>query len=143
MSETREAPAERAFEGESPVRGVPVGVRRAVKTAVRGYAVATSPLRRGPDFLLVGAKRAGTTTLFDALVRHPDVAPLFPRVERIKSPHYFDLQHQRGQRWYRSHFPIRRPLGRDRITGDAAPYLLYHPVAVSYTHLTLPTKRIV
>ena len=53
MSETAarlpEESAERAFEGASPVRGVPVGVRRAVKTAVRTYAVATSPLRYASD----------------------------------------------------------------------------------------------
>jgi Sulfotransferase domain len=141
-SRLTEGPAERAFEGDSPVRGVPVGVRRAVKTAVRAYAVATSPLRHGPDFLLVGAKRAGTTTLYDALVRHPDVAPLFPRIERIKSPHYFDLQHHRGQRWYRSHFPIRTPVGRDRITGDAAPYLLYHPLAPAWAGREVPDARV-
>jgi hypothetical protein len=137
------AGTERAFEGTGRAAAVPAGVRRTVKHAVRAYAVATSGLRGGPDFLLVGAKRAGTTTLYDAVVRHPEVAPLFPRIERIKSPHYFDLHHDRGPRWYRSHFPIRRPLGADRMTGDAAPYLLYHPLAPAWAGREVPDARIV
>jgi len=123
-------PEERAFEGRSRFSGVPGPVLAAARGGLRAFGVLTSPLRAGPDFLVLGAKRAGTTTLYHALVRHPHVAPLFPRWRRAKSPHYFDLRHGLPSAWYRSHFPVRRPFGPHRpLAGDAAPYLLYHPLS--------------
>jgi hypothetical protein len=116
-----------AFDGLAPVVGrIPVPVREAVKGVVRATATATARWRPGPDFLVIGSKRGGTTTLYHALVRHPAVVPLVPKVQRIKSPHYFDLHHDRSNAWYRSHFPVPRA---GRISGEAAPYLLYHPLA--------------
>ena len=117
----------RPFDETPPAVGrVPVPVRTAVKGVVRAATRATARWRVGPDFLVVGSKRGGTTTLFHALVRHPGVVPPVPAVQRIKSVHYFDLHHHRGNAWYRSHFPVPRP---GRVSGEAAPYLLYHPLA--------------
>jgi hypothetical protein len=43
--------------------------------------------RRGPDFLIVGAPKCGTTSLFRYLRQHPNVyAP------SRKEPHYFCLE---------------------------------------------------
>ena len=120
---------EKAFEGAGRLEGrVPRPVRTVVKRGLRTWGTATAGLRAPADFLVVGTKRGGTTTLYDALVNHPQVTGLFPRLERIKSPHYLTLEHARGSRWYRSHFPLRRPGGRP-LAGDAAPYALYHPLA--------------
>ena len=54
-------------------------VRRVLKPAkriVRGrrFRHATSRARILPSFIIIGAQRAGTTSLFDYLGRHPDVA---------------------------------------------------------------------
>lgn len=135
-----------AYDGTAPVIGrIPVPVRELVKSGIRRYATATAPWRRGPDFLVIGAKRGGTTTLYDALVRHPGVGPLLPRVQRIKSPHYFDLFHDRGPAWYRSHFPLTLAGsgGRRRLVGEAAPYLLYHPCSPQWVAEEAPGVRLV
>ena len=81
--------------------------RESAKRAVRTYGLATAPRRAHPDFLLVGAKRGGTTSLWRYLSEHPDVLDLFPRPEKLKGMYYFDEQFGRGDRWYRSHFPMR------------------------------------
>jgi hypothetical protein len=79
-----------------------------------------------PDFLIIGARKAGTTFLYNLLTRHPHVQ----RAAR-KELHYFNnLIEQEGIEWYRRCFP--EPGwkdGRRTITGEATPYLahLYAP----------------
>src|SRR5689334_15880743 len=129
---------------------LPLPVRRAGAASVRRYAVATARWRVTPDFLVIGAKRGGTTTLFKALRGHPDVEPIFPALERMKSPHYFDLEYHRGEAWYRSHFATRRRLDRlaaERgvrpVTGEASPYYLFHPHAAERIAADVPDVKLV
>lgn len=78
-----------------------------------------------PDFLVIGAQRSGTTSLYDLLCAHPAVASAV-----MKEIHYFDAWYDRGPCWYRAHFPLRSELrGGDarRVTGEATPYLLFDP----------------
>jgi hypothetical protein len=65
----------------------------------------TSGHRALPAFLLIGAQKSGTTTLYDLICQHPRVLPAL-----TKEVHYFDLNWDRGQRWYRAHFPRRDEL---------------------------------
>jgi hypothetical protein len=82
-----------------------------------------------PDFVILGAQKAGTTSLYSYLCRHPQVAPA-----TRKEVHYFDLNFSRGLDWYRGHFPRRLPAWIDAatgrrpiVTGEASPYYLFHP----------------
>jgi hypothetical protein len=52
-----------------------------------------------PTFLIVGAMKAGTTSLADLLARHPDIG-----MSRMKELHYFDPRASRDLHWYRSQF---------------------------------------
>ena len=90
-------------QGKSPVNRA---ARQTAKQVLRRYGVATSALRRGPDFVIIGAKRSGTTSLYHYLLEHPAIQPLFPRRQHIKGVHYYDSNYERGLRWYRSHFPL-------------------------------------
>lgn len=115
--------------------------RTAGRTVVRAGAIATSPLRDGPDLLIIGTKRGGTTSLFRDLERHPAMLPLVPSAKRLplrenqKGVHYFDTGFAHGDAWYRSHFPTRPIVDRHRrahghaFTAEASPYLLFHPCA--------------
>jgi hypothetical protein len=49
--------------------------------------------------IIIGAMKAGTTTLFDHLSRHPGIAP-----SKLKEPKYFarDGLYERGPEWYAS-----------------------------------------
>jgi Sulfotransferase domain len=126
----------------APLGWVPRDLQRRGFAVIRSYGSVTARLRPLPDFLIIGAKRGGTTTLFRALERHPDVASMWPRFARIKSPHYFDLHYEQGPSWYRGHFPIALP-GRPRVVGEADPYCLFHPLAPARVAETAPRVRLI
>jgi hypothetical protein len=67
-----------------------------------------------PDFLLVGANKAGTTSLIDYLRRHPGIF-----VSRVKEPCFFSdpSQRARGDGWYESLFAEARP---DQVRGEGS-----------------------
>ncbi len=53
-----------------------------------------------PDVYLIGAAKAGTSTLANLLDQHPRVV-----VSQPKEPHFFTLNWDRGLGWYASKFP--------------------------------------
>jgi hypothetical protein len=111
----------------------------------RSLGVQTSEARMLPDFLLVGAQRSGTTSLHRALAQHPSVVtPLFH-----KGVHYFDVDYDRGFRWYRGHFPLaavaRRRVGRAGgapRTFESSGYYMHHPLAPARIAQDLPGVRL-
>lgn len=111
----------------------------------RGFGRATAPLRLLPDFIIIGAQRAGTTSFFHYLAGHPDVYPSFP-----KEVHFFTNHYHQGPRWYRSHFPLagHKALARRRgrpafLTGEATPYYLAHPHAPRRVCQLVPGVRLI
>lgn len=128
-------------------RRVPAPLKAAARRTVRGYGQLTSGFRSLPDFMIIGAKRGGTTSLWNYLVRHPEVLPLFPSLQQIKSPHYFDINYGRGLDWYRSHFPTRRRVaalrqaGGAALCGEASPYYMFHPLAAERAARTVPNVK--
>src|SRR5690606_2828029 len=92
----------------------------------------TSRRRALPDFVIIGAQRAGTTSLYSHLSEHSAILPAFR-----KEVHYFDVLADRSENWYRAHFPLRSELeasGQRRLTGEATPRYLYHPGADRRLH---------
>ena len=65
----------------------------------RGYFGITSPFRTIPNFIVIGVKRCGTTTLYEQLSEHPCIE---------KSAHdnlgFFNNNFELGMNWYKSHF---------------------------------------
>ena len=119
------------------------------RASVRRYGALTASQRPGPDYLVIGAKKGGTTSVINWLVQHPQTMPMFPRTQRHKSPHYFDINYWRGQDWYLSHFPSRqaRALHRRRrgqaLVGESSPYYLFHPAAARRIRETVPSVRLI
>jgi hypothetical protein len=129
---------------------LPSSVRATAKKALRAYGMMTGRLRSLPNFLIIGAKRGGTTSLYNYLLEHPWVTPLFPSVENIKGIHFFDRNYDRGVTWYRSHFPLvankasmARMKSRRTITGEASPYYLFHPLAPVRAHGVVPHAKLI
>lgn len=113
---------------------------RAVELRRRTWGRALASRRAVPDFLVLGAQRSGSTSLYRLLSNHPDVT--WPAL--VKSPHWLDANYDRDESWYRSHFPLRAELDRHdppRSTGEAAPYLLYHPAVPGRIARHLPDVR--
>ena len=118
--------------------------------AIRAYGSATASLRIDPDYLIIGAKRGGTTSLARYLLLHPDVRPLFPARETRKGTYFFDVNFGRGEAWYRSHFPTKfaRSLQQRRsehplAVGEATPYYLHHPHAAIRARGLAPDAKVI
>ncbi|MDH2428938.1 sulfotransferase [Sphaerisporangium sp. TRM90804] len=125
------------------------------RRAFRTYGMATAGVRPDPDFLLIGAKRGGSTSLYYALLDHPRIIPLFPaagllpKANHTKGVHFFDSNYTRGMRWYRSHLPSRvtrsraaRRAGGSVVVGEGSPYYLHHPLAARRAYENVPNARI-
>ncbi len=120
-----------------------------VKTAGRALSVrvgsATAGTRQLPSFIVVGAQRAGTTSLFRALMSHP----LVHSANYHKGVNYFDVNYHRDFSWYRGHFPTTARLRRgggasgEPITFEASGYYMFHPCAAERMARHLPDVRIV
>jgi Sulfotransferase domain len=125
-------------------------VRENAKRVLRAYGEATAGLRRGPDFVIVGAKRGGSTSLYNYVLDHPAVVPLFPGRQHIKGPHYYDTRYANGLTWYRSHFPLEaagrhlaRPAQHPVLCGESSPYYLFHPLAAERLARDFPQVRVI
>jgi hypothetical protein len=113
------------------------GLRRAVgRSPGRGRLL--------PDFIIIGAAKAGTTSLYGWLCEHPFVAPA-----SHKEVHFFDYNYYRGLEWYRRHFPLERDRaafaaehGRPFITGEASPPYISHQWAPQRAARTLPRAKL-
>ena len=98
-----------------------------------------------PDCLIIGAQRSGTSSLYKWLGEHPNVAPSIR-----KETEYFTVEHHRGERWYRAHFPLQltraiasRRGTRPWLTFEATPDYLFDPRAPERVRGFLPTAKIV
>ena len=92
-----------------------------------------------PDFVIIGARKAGTTFLYNLLSRHPHVEPV-----AAKELHYFDnLIEEEDIEWYRRCFPKPRwKDGQKTITGEATPYLA-HSLAAERMARVVPQARLI
>lgn len=119
-----------------------------INESIRQSAAVVAKLLRAyklPACLIIGAQKAGTTSLASYLAAHPCVvSPSFKEV------HFFDLNYTRGIEWYRSHFPVgarrrlRSLLRSQRLrASDATPYYMLHPRAASRASQLIPAARLI
>ena len=64
------------------------------------FRALTGKFRTLPDFIIIGAAKCGTTSLYDYLSQHPSVHSAL-----WKEIYFFDRYFPRGINWYRSNFP--------------------------------------
>ena len=108
--------------------------------------MATSCLREFPDFVIIGSAKCGTTSLYDFIVKHPNVKPAV-----TKEIMYFTSWYDHGTRWYRSNFPTNiskyysyKKTGQRVLTGEATPrYLIYNTTAPRMKKIMPDVKLIV
>ncbi len=150
MARHREPGAEVADLTKHIKRWSPVWAKEVARRGARTYGSMTSRQRPLPDYLIIGTKRGGTTSLWRNLLRHPQVVSLFPAAENVKSPHFFDIHWERGEQWYRSYFPTTSTRQRRAnahqlrtVVGDASPYYMFHPLAPERVARLLPDARLI
>jgi len=111
---------------------------------LRLAAARVDPRERAlPDFVVIGAQKAGTSSLYGQLGAHPCVIPALR-----KEVHFFDhapapLAH------YRAWFPRRAALDRvaartgRAVTGEATPFYLCHPAVPGRLRAAVPDARLI
>lgn len=114
---------------------IPAPARKVARNAIWGFGRATARWRPVPDFLVLGAQKAGTTALYAYLRWHPEITgPSWKEVS------FFDRHWWRGESWYRGQFPLR---SGGRLVGEASPSYLFHPLAPERVRALVPDARLV
>ncbi len=90
-----------------------------------------------PDYLIIGTQKGGTSSLRKYIEEHPDVAEPYK-----KEPHYFDNKYDKSINWYKRHFPFLNRF-RNKISGEASPYYIYHPKVPKRVKRHLPDVKII
>ena len=105
----------------------------------------TAPFRALPDFLIIGAAKSATTTLYAYLEQSPHVA-----WSLRKEAFYFNQTFHWGLNWYRAFFPLKSAIARQARkaggtvgTGEGSPDYLFHPHAARRVRETLPNTKLV
>lgn len=92
---------------------------------------------REPSFLIIGAQKCGTTSLYYNLLKHPNISHAGK-----KEIHFFDEHYEKGLDWYRSFFP---PVGlfEGMITGEASPRYFFLPHVPGRVRETFPGIKLI
>ena len=111
----------------------------------------TRPAR--PDFLILGAPKAGTTALHAALTRHPDVfmsspkEPKYWMCDDAPPPHFRGPGDQHSQQewvWRKADYErLFEPAPATSVRGESTPFYLWHRAAQRRISEQLPDARLI
>jgi hypothetical protein len=124
---------------------LPPAMRTVARRTQQAYGLATAGQRPLPDFLIIGAQKAGTTALFAYLRWHPEITgPSWKEVS------FFDRRYREDERAYRASFPakprqwlVARRRGRWPLVGEASPSYILHPLAPQRARDLVPQARLI
>lgn len=88
-----------------------------------------------PDFLIIGAQKGGTSSLFYYLKFHPQIKRPIK-----KEIHFFNIYFDKGIDWYKAHFPLK---SKKYITGEASPDYIFHPDSPKRIKKLNPNTKII
>jgi Sulfotransferase domain len=135
---------ERVIDSVKPF--VPFILRKKIKAAqqaLKDFIVCRTGVL--PDFLIIGAQKCGTTSLYEYLTQHPEIYPA-----TVKEVGYFDRYYQKGLPWYRSQFPsafhklhARFILRRNFLTGEASTGYILNPHSLRRIAATVPRAKLI
>ncbi|MFO7955055.1 sulfotransferase family protein [Thioalkalivibrio sp.] len=126
-------------------RVMPNWAKPYARRIINKYGEATWSKRGLPDFIIIGAQKSGTTSLYAYLSQHPQ---LFP--SSTKEVHFFDGgldpsvdTFKKGMPWYRAHFPLRKNMGANQRTFEASPLYIFNPLAPERIANVVPNVKII
>lgn len=112
---------------------------------VRTFRAATWSIRPLPQLIIIGSQKSGTTSLYSYLSQHSDLVPSF-----AKEVHYFDGglnpnvdTFSKGERWYRSHFPLKFTKDSKSIAFEASPMYIFNPLVAKRIHDQVPEVKLI
>lgn len=91
---------------------------------------------RLPNFIICGAQKSGTTSLFHYLSKHPKV--FLPQIKELK---YFSDFYDKGTPWYAEFFAGAQA---DQLIGEVSPqYMLHADVVAKRMYELIPAAKLV
>ena len=119
--------------------------RTMMENLTSAYRRATGSRRTLPDFIIVGAQKSGTSSLFHQLNNHPQLLGSYK-----KEVHFFDGgldpaddNFQKGHLWYRSHFPLVKDVRVEQKIFEASPLYLFSPLAPERIYDLIPQVKLI
>ena len=97
-----------------------------------------------PNFIIIGAMKSGTTSLYNYICDHPSV--ISAEYDEIG---YFDTNYHLGLNWYRSLFPTKKQLESleqkegQGITGEDTPFYFWNEEAANRIKDVLPNVKLI
>lgn len=110
-------------------------IKKYFKTKLRLFLKITAKLRHDPDFIIIGAQKGGTTSLFHYLNQHPQL-----NLPSKKEIHFFTKNYHRGLKFYKTYFPYKR---NGKLSGEATPYYLFHPKVPNRLYKYFPNIKLI
>lgn len=92
---------------------------------------------QGPDFMVIGAMKAGTSTLYKCICQHPKI-----QRAKVKELHFFETDKYKtlGLKWYESQF---QKLKSDEITGEGTVGYIYYPMVPKLVKKHYPKTKLI
>jgi len=101
-------------------------------------------MKQWPNFFIVGAPKAGTTSLHDYLNQHPKI--FLPTIKEI---HFFDISDSRQREKMQkiregdNYNNLFQSINNEVAIGESTSSYLADPLAPNYIHKTVPNARII
>lgn len=105
------------------------------RSTSRWWRLKTAKWRKLPDFIIVGAQKSGSSTLYWWLHQHPQLGLSFD-----KETKFFDRFYGKGEKWFRHQFPLNYSR---KLAGDNTPYYLFHPLVPERVYKMCPKAKII
>ena len=105
----------------------------------------TNAERAQPDFIVIGAQKSGTSSMFAYLRQHDQIIrPIY------KEPYFFDRHYHRGLSWYGCNFPTRAAIDRQNarnqrrhLTFEATATYIFEPDVPERIARDLRTRKFI
>ena len=88
-----------------------------------------------PSFLIIGAAKSGTTSLYANLIEHPNILP-----SSKKEISYFQFMQDTRISFYKEHFPLKK---KNYISGEASASYLPHKFIPKRVHDLIPEVKLI
>ncbi len=109
------------------------------------YRQANWSKRVCPSFIIIGAQKSGTSSLFRYLSQHPQITPSYR-----KEVHFFDGglnpnvdNFKKGEPWYRAHFPLKQNASNNQKSFEASPLYMFNPLTPQRISELIPEVRLI
>ena len=124
---------------------IPSQLKKVVSQSIFKYRQITSGNRCLPNFIIIGAQKSGTTSLYYYLSQHYQLTS-----SNVKEVHYFDGgpdfdvdTFKKGESWYRAHFPLLKNIDKDHKVYESSPLYIFNPLAPKRILEAIPEVKLI